>query len=193
MRNLKAECRADPDSLAGDRLHQRFCETSFRGKEGGEGRAPLPTAPLSLFSKATLGNPTENREVLVYASTVTEGRNRKECEIWTKKAQQRAQNHQKPPKAEAPADVTEQDCGMLGRDPCVWGRAWLHAGSRTISSRSLWATEPAPMCHLTLWAFPSKWNCSLFGDFPGASGDLHQGVWNAFSHLSKSFLPMSPP
>lgn len=62
MRNLKAECRADPDSLAGDRLDQRFCETTFPGKGGG---GASPTAPLSLFSKATLGNPTMNREVLV--------------------------------------------------------------------------------------------------------------------------------
>lgn len=67
MRNLKAECRADPDSLAGDRLDQRFCETTFPGKGGGAGRGAgaFPTAPLSLFSKATLGNPTVNRKVLV--------------------------------------------------------------------------------------------------------------------------------
>lgn len=40
------------------------------------------------------------------------------------------------------------------------------AVSRTISSRSLWATEPAPMCHscaehLMLRAFPSGTACCL--------------------------------
>lgn len=48
MRNLKAECRADPDSLAGDRLDQRFCETTFPGKGGG---APLLQLLFHCFLK----------------------------------------------------------------------------------------------------------------------------------------------
>lgn len=46
MRNLKAECRADPDSLAGDRLDQRFCETTFPGKGAGRGGARAPFLQL---------------------------------------------------------------------------------------------------------------------------------------------------